>query len=101
MSSAAPAPAAPAAASGKPEEIVDVLEEDDDFEEFEQQDWSKISEEVEDPTMWQDGWEDDEEDENFTRQLRMELATSESSGPPPTTLAGLLPTAAGARPMQQ
>ena len=46
--------------------------------------------------MWQDGWEDDEEDENFTRQLRMELATSESSGPPPTTLAGLLPTAAGA-----
>ena len=80
---------------------LDRAQEDDDFEEFEQQDWSKISEEVEDPTMWQDGWEDDEEDENFTRQLRMELATSESSGPPPTTLAGLLPTAAGAGPMQQ
>ena len=38
---------------------LDRAQEDDDFEEFEQQDWSKISEEVEDPTMWQDGWEDD------------------------------------------
>jgi len=27
--------------------------------------------------MWQDGWEDDEDDDNFTRQLRTELEASE------------------------
>jgi len=44
--------------------------------------------------MWQDGWEDDQDDENFTAQLRAELVATESSAPPPTTLAGLLPTSA-------
>jgi len=27
--------------------------------------------------LWQDGWEDDEDDENFTAQLRAELAKTE------------------------
>ena len=31
------------------------------------------------PTPPQDGWEDDEEDENFTKQLRAELQLTEAS----------------------
>mmetsp|Transcript_31961 Transcript_31961/g.102251 ORF Transcript_31961/g.102251 Transcript_31961/m.102251 type:complete len:84 (+) Transcript_31961:40-291(+) len=57
----------------------DLLEEDDEFEEFEQQEWAEGDEDVEDPTMWQDGWEDDEDDENFTKQLRAELQLTEAS----------------------
>jgi len=71
-----------------------VLEEDDEFEEFEQQEWAAGEQDAEDPALWQDGWDDDEEDNNFTAQLRAELTASESGAPPPTTLAGLLPTAA-------
>ena len=55
-----------------------VLEEDDEFEEFEQQEWTAAEQDVEDSQMWQDGWEDDEDDDNFTRQLRAELAASEA-----------------------
>ena len=73
-------------------------QEDDEFEEFEQQEWTTAAQDVEDAALWQDGWEDDEDDDNFTAQLRTELAATESSMPPPTTLAGLLPTGA---PMQQ
>jgi len=58
---------------------VDLLEEDDEFEEFEQQEWTTAEEDIEDPTMWQDGWEDDEDDDNFTQQLRSELEQSEAA----------------------
>ena len=40
--------------------------------------------------MWQDGWEDDEDDADFTAALRKELAATEGAAPP-TSLA---PTAA-------
>lgn len=66
-------------------------QEDDEFEEFEQQEWKADAEDAEDPAMWQDGWEDDEDDENFTAQLRAELANTENTTAP-TSLAGLLPT---------
>lgn len=49
-------------------------QEDDEFEEFEQQEWTPGNEDIEDPGMWQDGWEDDVQDDNFTFQLRAELA---------------------------
>eukprot|EP00967_Tisochrysis_lutea_P132480 scaffold231277_cov33-Tisochrysis_lutea.AAC.2 len=55
------------------------VQEDDEFEEFEEQEWTEGDEDVEDPTMWQDGWEDDEEDENFTNQLRAELQATEAT----------------------
>jgi hypothetical protein len=57
-------------------------QEDDEFEEFEQQDFSAAPEDAEDPAMWQDGWEDDEDDEQFTAALRAELDASESSAKP-------------------
>lgn len=56
------------------------VQEDDEFEEFEQQEWTAAAEDAEDPTMWQDGWEDDEDDDNFTAQLRAELDASAKPG---------------------
>ena len=66
-----------------PENPADVLEEDDEFEEFEYQDWDVDGQDPEDPTMWQDGWDDDAEDDNFTAQLRAELDASDAGAPPP------------------
>jgi len=87
MSAPAPAPA-PAQPMGKePLNSSDLLEEDDEFEEFEQQEWTGALEDPEDPTMWQDGWEDDEEENDFTRNLRAELDLTEGAGPPPNPLA--------------
>lgn len=37
--------------------------------------------------MWQDGWEDDEDDADFTAQLRAELAATEGQAPPTGALA--------------
>lgn len=68
-------------------------QEDDEFEEFEQQEWTAMAEDVQDPTMWQDGWEDDEDDGDFTAQLRAELAATEGQQPVPPA-AGGPPTAA-------
>jgi len=57
----------------KPAAEVDALEEDDEFEEFEQQEWTLEERDAEDTTMWQDGWEDDEDEDDFTQHLRTEL----------------------------
>jgi 26 proteasome complex subunit DSS1 len=61
-------------------------QEDDEFEEFEQQEWTTAAQDAEDPAMWQDGWEDDEEDDNFTAQLRAELEASESAAGKPEAM---------------
>ena len=37
--------------------------------------------------MWQDGWEDDEEDADFTAQLRKELDATEGQSAPTGALA--------------
>ena len=50
-----------------------LLQEDDEFEEFEQQEWTLEERDAEDTTMWQDGWEDDEDEDDFTQHLRTEL----------------------------
>ena len=76
--------------SKEPTDVVELLEEDDEFEEFEPQEWTAAAEDVQDPDMWQDGWEDDEDDADFTAALRKELAATEGAAPP-TSLA---PTAA-------
>ena len=62
-------------------------QDDDEFEEFEQQEWTTAAEDVQDPAMWQDGWEDDEDDADFTAQLRAELAATEGQAPPTGALA--------------
>ena len=64
-------------------------QEDDEFEEFENQEWTAAAEDVEDPDMWQDGWEDDEDDTDFTAQLRAEL--NATAGMVPPTGIGMAP----------
>mmetsp|Transcript_26 Transcript_26/g.67 ORF Transcript_26/g.67 Transcript_26/m.67 type:complete len:85 (+) Transcript_26:84-338(+) len=60
-------------------ENLDALEEDDEFEEFEEQEWTVEDRDAEDTTMWQDGWEDDEDDDQFTQHLRAELAKTDGA----------------------
>ena len=54
-------------------------QEDDEFEEFEEQEWTVEDRDAEDTTMWQDGWEDDEDDDQFTQHLRAELAKTDGA----------------------
>ena len=72
--------------SKEPTDVVELLEEDDEFEEFEPQEWTAAAEDVQDPDMWQDGWEDDEDATDLTALLRAELKATESAGPAPTAM---------------
>ena len=63
------------------------MQEDDEFEEFEQQEWNAAVEDVHDADMWQDGWEDDEDSADLVEQLRAELKATEGTAPP----AGVTP----------
>mmetsp|Transcript_16000 Transcript_16000/g.65814 ORF Transcript_16000/g.65814 Transcript_16000/m.65814 type:complete len:85 (+) Transcript_16000:213-467(+) len=50
----------------------EVLIEDDDFEEFEDEDWdaSKMEEPAVEDREWEDDWDDEETDDDFTTRLR-------------------------------
>lgn len=58
-----------------PRAAQDMLEEDDEFEEFETETWEVAAEDAEDQQLWQDDWDEDETENDFTQQLRAELAT--------------------------
>ncbi|XP_002156336.1 26S proteasome complex subunit SEM1 isoform X1 [Hydra vulgaris] len=49
------------------------LEEDDDFEEFPTEDWTEKNENAEDLHVWEDDWDDDNIEDDFSQQLRAEL----------------------------
>ena len=52
----------------------EVLEEDDEFEEFDLQDWNSGAKDTEDSSWWKNDWDDDDgADDNFVKQLRAEL----------------------------
>ncbi|RLN02916.1 hypothetical protein BBJ28_00002048 [Nothophytophthora sp. Chile5] len=55
--------------------LVVVTEEDDEFEEFEDADWTGQAEEKDAhiKQQWQDDWDVDEADDEFCNQLRKEL----------------------------
>jgi hypothetical protein len=53
--------------------LMEAIEEDDEFEEFEPAHWAANEEEAEDAQQWQDNWDDDMDDD-FTQKLRAELA---------------------------
>lgn len=66
------------AAAKKQEKIpslIVVTEEDDEFEEFEDADWSAQAEErdAQLKQQWQDDWDVDDADDEFCNQLRQEL----------------------------
>ncbi|KAJ2305414.1 hypothetical protein IWW55_001943 [Coemansia sp. RSA 2706] len=49
------------------------LEEDDEFEEFETEDWGEEDEDNEDLGLWTNNWDDDDPEDDFSKQLRVEL----------------------------
>lgn len=50
-----------------------LLEEDDEFEEFETEDWNEIDKDGDaekEVNLWEDNWDDDNIEDDFTMQLR-------------------------------
>jgi len=50
-----------------------LLEEDDEFEEFPTEDWTAKEEDEQDINVWEDNWDDDNVEDEFSNQLRAEL----------------------------
>uniref|UniRef100_UPI00358DE63B 26S proteasome complex subunit SEM1-like n=2 Tax=Myxine glutinosa TaxID=7769 RepID=UPI00358DE63B len=48
-----------------------LLEEDDEFDEFPAEDWIGLDDE--DTHVWEDNWDDDNVEDDFSQQLRAEL----------------------------
>jgi len=53
--------------------VIEAIEEDDEFEEFETSNWGTNEEAAEDNQQWQDNWDQDDMDDDFTKNLRREL----------------------------
>jgi 26 proteasome complex subunit DSS1 len=65
-------------AASKPTNKIELglLEEDDEFEEFETEDWQqdeKESADQKDVNLWEDNWDDDNIEDDFTIQLRLKF----------------------------
>ena len=58
--------------------VLELLEEDDEFEEFEPSEGMQpgAGEAAEDAQLWQDTWDDDDAGDAFTEQLRQQLEAS-------------------------
>ncbi|KAI9141616.1 DSS1/SEM1 family-domain-containing protein [Paraphysoderma sedebokerense] len=61
------------------------LEEDDEFEDFPAEDWNETQEDKEDVHAWEENWDEDEVDDDFSNQLRAELQ-KRLSGPQPMSM---------------
>lgn len=74
MSSAAASSSSdkPAQAQPQPDQV-DLLEEDDEFEEFPAESWTSKDQDAEDDALWEDNWDDETQDDEFTNKLRAEL----------------------------
>ncbi|CAG8981869.1 hypothetical protein HYALB_00009545 [Hymenoscyphus albidus] len=57
------------------------LEEDDEFEDFPVENWTKEETEVPDTSthLWEESWDDDDTSEDFSAQLKEELKKVEAS----------------------
>ena len=67
---------APATTAIKDKVELGLLEEDDEFEEFETEDWNEIDKDGENEkelNLWEDNWDDDNVEDDFTNQLRFGL----------------------------
>eukprot|EP00607_Mallomonas_marina_P009468 CAMPEP_0182420422 /NCGR_PEP_ID=MMETSP1167-20130531/5216_1 /TAXON_ID=2988 /ORGANISM="Mallomonas Sp, Strain CCMP3275" /LENGTH=69 /DNA_ID=CAMNT_0024596349 /DNA_START=117 /DNA_END=326 /DNA_ORIENTATION=- len=53
--------------------VIELLEEDDEFEEFEGANWEDVEVGTEDSQLWQDNWDDDDTNDDFTQQLRQQI----------------------------
>jgi len=52
---------------------LELLEEDDEFEEFEGSNWEEQVGQGEENQLFQDDWEDDNTEDDFTQQLRAQI----------------------------
>eukprot|EP00598_Pedospumella_elongata_P010384 CAMPEP_0184999608 /NCGR_PEP_ID=MMETSP1098-20130426/66002_1 /TAXON_ID=89044 /ORGANISM="Spumella elongata, Strain CCAP 955/1" /LENGTH=72 /DNA_ID=CAMNT_0027526635 /DNA_START=20 /DNA_END=238 /DNA_ORIENTATION=+ len=59
-----------------PKSALELLEEDDEFEEFEGSSWEDSAAKAEDNQLFQDDWEDDNTNDDFTQQLRAQIESS-------------------------
>jgi len=50
-----------------------LLEEDDEFEEFPAEEWTGADEDQGDVNVWEDNWDDDNIEDDFSQQLKSEL----------------------------
>jgi DSS1/SEM1 family len=57
--------------------LIEAMEEDDEFEEFDPEHWNKADQQ-EETQQWMDNWDDDMDDD-FTKNLREELLKSSTS----------------------
>ncbi|KAI8808825.1 DSS1/SEM1 family-domain-containing protein [Cladochytrium replicatum] len=55
------------------------IEEDDEFEDFATDDWTKADEDPEDAKLWEDNWDTENIDDEFSRQLRAELKKAQAA----------------------
>jgi 26 proteasome complex subunit DSS1 len=67
---------ADAAKKNEASKVYEIVEEDDEFEEFEDEGWMDRKEELEDKHYWADDWDNDDMNEEFAAQLRQELAAT-------------------------
>ena len=63
----------------KPKVDLGLLEEDDEFEEFPAEDWTGKAEDETDVNVWEDNWDDDDVEDDFSVQLRNELEKQSNS----------------------
>ncbi|KAI1630441.1 26 proteasome complex subunit DSS1 [Exophiala viscosa] len=58
-----------------------LLEEDDEFEDFPVEDWTQEDTEVPGGSthLWEESWDDDDENEDFSKQLKEELKKVEAT----------------------
>ncbi|ERN19521.1 hypothetical protein AMTRI_Chr02g256860 [Amborella trichopoda] len=56
---------------------IDLFEDDDEFEEFENEEWDDDKEDgKEGLQQWEDDWDDDDVNDDFSLQLRRELESN-------------------------
>ncbi|EGD81887.1 hypothetical protein PTSG_02573 [Salpingoeca rosetta] len=58
----------------EPANPVQLLEEDDEFEEFATEEWGESEKLPQDAHIWEDDWDDDNMEDDFSKQLKEQLA---------------------------
>ena len=64
-------------AASKEKVDIDLLEEDDEFEEVPQDDWDVRKQDQADINVWEANWDDDKTDSEFSNHLRQALETGQ------------------------
>ncbi|PRW60902.1 26S proteasome complex subunit DSS1 [Chlorella sorokiniana] len=71
--------AAPQEAAKQAEQQQQIVEEDE-FEEFEAEDWDARQEDPKNQALWEQDWDDDNINDDFSHRLKAELAKQQQQG---------------------